>query len=667
MAASLHRKQGKQRPISSFFAPRRTNQAQNAAKPDLNNASQLTLRSGSSSSSLSRSGSFISKAFSTSGSEFDDISSSDTSFDTSMEVTNFRTPALSTTFKRQSQSFLQTTSSASIRDLNSQNSQASLQVKRSQLDLLDFASADMLSQPRKIAKVETVIVDADDDSTNDTTLSPEQQSVLRCVLEEKRNVFYTGSAGTGKSVVLRELVTRLKRVYQDKVGITASTGMAACNIQGQTLHKFLGIGLGHGNAGELAARIKKNYQTLRKWQALKVLVIDEISMIDGELFDKLNNVAQILRNNTKKFGGIQVICTGDFFQLPPISKQGTAKYCFQASSWKVVMEKTILLTKVFRQQGDNELIRMLNALRYGSLDDDLSRKFLELQRPVRYDDGIEPTELFPTRAEVKSANTARLNQLKSPALVFKSKDNVVSADLKKQLDNLICDEVLVLKVGAQVMYLKNYSDTLVNGSIGTIKVFLTDRIWKKILEFYGYPDATDLQMMDELSLLSDRIGCTDDWTEQETRRFDRIPAARKTIFKKLCMIAAEDVKGEKLPVVNFKVEGADELFLVSREEFTIEHGKKFTRPGGEQVPEKLVREQLPLLLSWALSIHKAQGQTIDRLRIDLGKSFEKGQVYVALSRARNKDHLEIKNFSPHKVKVADVVKQFYHSIDSRTF
>lgn len=144
-------------------------------------------------------------------------------------------------------------------------------------------------------------------------LSEEQQHVLDLVIEQKKSVFFTGSAGTGKSVLMREIISQLRKKYTrepDRVAVTASTGLAACNVGGVTLHSFAGIGLGKEAIPELVRKIKKNQKAKHRWMRTKVLVVDEVSMVDGELFDKLESIARQIRNNMRPFGGIQLVITG---------------------------------------------------------------------------------------------------------------------------------------------------------------------------------------------------------------------------------------------------------------------------------------------------------------------------------------------------------------------
>jgi ATP-dependent DNA helicase PIF1 len=196
-------------------------------------------------------------------------------------------------------------------------------------------------------------------------LSEEQQHVLDLVVEQKKSAFFTGSAGTGKSVLLREIISSLRKKYArepDRIAVTASTGLAACNVGGVTLHSFAGIGLGKEDASELVRKIKKNQKARHRWMRTKVLVIDEVSMVDAELFDKLENIARQLRNNGRPFGGIQLIITGDFFQLPPVPDSGkVAKFAFDAGTWNTTIEYTIGLHHVFRQKDPGTYICLFIA------------------------------------------------------------------------------------------------------------------------------------------------------------------------------------------------------------------------------------------------------------------------------------------------------------------
>ena len=245
-------------------------------------------------------------------------------------------------------------------------------------------------------------------------LSDEQKAVLAAVVDRGKSMFFTGSAGTGKSVLMREIIANLRLKYRtepDRTAVTASTGLAACNVGGVTLHSFAGIGLGKEPVPELVKKvrlcesaddvnsnklqIKKNPKARNRWIRTKVLVIDEVSMVDGDLFDKLEEIARRMRNNGRPFGGIQLVVTGDFFQLPPVPEGGSreAKFAFAATSWNTCIQHTILLTHVFRQR-DPEFAGMLNELRLGKPTPKTIEAFRRLSRPLDFQDSLEATELY---------------------------------------------------------------------------------------------------------------------------------------------------------------------------------------------------------------------------------------------------------------------------------
>lgn len=193
-------------------------------------------------------------------------------------------------------------------------------------------------------------------------LSNEQRHVKSLVVDKGQSVFFTGPAGTGKSVLMRAIIQELKRKHArdpERVAVTASTGLAACNIGGMTLHSFSGIGLGKEDTNTLVKKIRRNPKAKTRWLKTKTLIIDEVSMVDAELFDKLSQIGRIIRNNGRPWGGIQLVITGDFFQLPPVpdgGKQRESKFAFDAATWSMSIDHTIGLTEVFRQRDPGKLV-----------------------------------------------------------------------------------------------------------------------------------------------------------------------------------------------------------------------------------------------------------------------------------------------------------------------
>jgi len=467
-------------------------------------------------------------------------------------------------------------------------------------------------------------------------LSEEQQHVLDLVSEGKKSVFFTGSAGTGKSVLLREIISTLRKKYlrePDRVAVTASTGLAACNIGGVTLHSFSGIGLGKEEVPELVKKIKRNQKAKHRWMRTKVLVIDEISMVDGELFDKLEAIARQIRNNGRPFGGIQLVITGDFFQLPPVPDSGkVAKFAFDAATWNTSIEHTIGLHHVFRQK-DPVFAGMLNEMREGRLSPASIKAFQQLHRPIEFSDMIDSTELFPTRTEVERANSTKMSQLVGNVTTFEARDGgtiVDKAMRDKLLANCMAPELIHLKKGAQVMLIKNIDESLVNGSLGKVIGFMSEQ------QFDSYSAS-------ENDFAATQGGTIKDDVDDQKKR------AHARIMENLLGSTSQ-----LWPVVRFTLaDSTTRDLLCQRETWKIE------LPDGEV---QASRAQIPLILAWALSIHKAQGQTLERVKVDLGKVFEKGQAYVALSRATSMQGLQVLRFDPKKVVAHEKVRTFYSNL-----
>ncbi len=491
-------------------------------------------------------------------------------------------------------------------------------------------------------------------------LSKEQQNVLNLVTAQKKSVFFTGSAGTGKSVLMRAIISDLQRTYRqtpENVAVTASTGLAACNIGGVTLHSFAGIGLGKESVPELVKKIMRNNKAKQRWLKCKVLVIDEISMVDGELFDKLEGIARLVKKNARPFGGIQLVVTGDFFQLPPVPDFGSGRnirFAFDADTWQTSVHHTIGLTEVFRQRDPGMSIlhsiisilltmlpvfaNMLNEMRLGKIPDSTLKAFRSLDRPLP-PSTIDPTELFPTRNEVDRSNTHKMAALKGKGKLYVAEDGGTIKD-KQQLDrllaNIMAPKMIELKKGAQVMLIKNMDEGLVNGSLGRVTRFATEQAFGmfvegKISELYDSEDEQQAQLSQE--------------AKRRIRAFGGINPANST-----------KTQEQRWPVVAFVLaDGTERELLVQPEDWKVE------LPNGEVQAQ---RRQLPLILAWALSIHKAQGQTLERVKVDLKKVFENGQAYVALSRATTQEGLWVKNFNAKAVMAHPRVGEFYESLYS---
>jgi ATP-dependent DNA helicase PIF1 len=320
-------------------------------------------------------------------------------------------------------------------------------------------------------------------SRNSNTMEPKE-----CKLSEKQkdalnkivkgcNVFLTGPGGCGKSTIIKLFYGDYKDCKN--IGITSTTGTSAILIGGVTLHSFLGIGLAKDSAESLYLKIKKKAYMFKRWRDLDTLIIDEISMLSPELFDKLELLARKLRNNELPFGGIQLVLTGDFLQLPCVE---TDDFCFEAKSWDKCIKHTIYLTEIFRQDNNN-FQSCLNEIRIGKL----SSKSIELLKSrVNIDlvnsNGIIPTKIYSLNVDVDNENQKELDKLfsKNTNLEFfeyELEANILKKNLKfvdeKIKKNCIAPQTLQLCIGAQVMLLYNINLEmgLANGSRGIITKF----------------------------------------------------------------------------------------------------------------------------------------------------------------------------------------------------
>eukprot|EP00834_Sanchytrium_tribonematis_P003663 NODE_150_length_15491_cov_0.365644.p3 type:complete len:573 gc:universal NODE_150_length_15491_cov_0.365644:8864-10582(+) len=291
-----------------------------------------------------------------------------------------------------------------------------------------------------------------------------KQSLILNLVNKGESVFYSGHAGTGKSYLLRKIIANLRQTHFTEVGVTSSTGISAVNIGGTTLHSYFKIGTGESPIEDLIARNRKN----TNWLHTKALIVDEISMIDAALFDKLEQMARELRNNDEPFGGMQLVFVGDFYQLPPVKND--ARYCFEADSWKRCMKNSILLNTIYRQT-NSKFVSMLNEIRNNKASDE-TIKLLQRQSSLNIceKDGIKCTKLYSRNKQVDQLNGVELSKLPGKERTFTGELSGESSLKKFLLQNSRAPLNLPLKVGAQVMLLKNIdpSEGLVNGLKGIV-------------------------------------------------------------------------------------------------------------------------------------------------------------------------------------------------------
>jgi ATP-dependent exoDNAse (exonuclease V) alpha subunit len=396
------------------------------------------------------------------------------------------------------------------------------------------------------------------------------QDKALAILKSGRNVFLTGSAGTGKTYVLNKFIQHLKDA-KIEVAVTASTGIAATHIKGVTIHSWSGIGVKQTLSTKDLEFIKKKKPLREQFDKTKVLIIDEISMLHQDQLNTIHSVLEYCRDNSRAFGGIQIILCGDFFQLPPIGNYGELsrdKFAFMSNAWQFADFNVCYLTEQYRQN-NNALTGILEEIRSASISQK-SIDLLEKASKTTFENGIEPTKLYTHNVDVDKINNQHLKALDGKSRFFKAKttgDKTLINTLKKQV---LTSNEMELKIGAKVMFVKNNPDkSYINGTLGEV------------------------------------------------------------------------IKYSQLGFPVVKTVNNDEI-IASTEEWSIDN----------EVGQTLASyKQIPLRLAWAITVHKSQGMTLDSAELDLSKTFEKGQGYVALSRLRDIDKLKLLNFNNTSLQV----------------
>jgi len=428
------------------------------------------------------------------------------------------------------------------------------------------------------------------------------QEVAFKLVKEGKSIFIAGPGGCGKTFLIERI--REWGIESGKtIALTALTGRAANLFKGRTIHSWAGIMTGEKSVDELYRLIRCRPKVLRSWLTSDILVVDEISMMSAELFNKLVLLARRIRRKEIGFGGIQILFSGDFCQLPPVKAD---RFCFESKYFPEVIQETVQMTESIRQT-DSIFLNILNEIRFGDLSD---RSFEILKTRLitdvdlrRIQSGnkldIKPTLLYPRKDDVSMENETCLQALNEEILeiecvdkYFLRIDNLVrpinTTDLRrgtqdsvdKMFEGQNFPKVVRLAVGAQVMYTRNMSDTaIVNGSRGVIVRFA---------EISNFPIV----------------------------RFD------------------EESGGIDLEIVPIEIE--------------IDLGEYLVK-----------RKQIPLILCWAITCHKSQGSTLTNVVTNLAGAFCAGQVYVTLSRVRSLAGLQILDIDRSKIWCDPKVRSFY--------
>ncbi|RRS32618.1 MAG: hypothetical protein P794_00730 [Epsilonproteobacteria bacterium (ex Lamellibrachia satsuma)] len=399
-----------------------------------------------------------------------------------------------------------------------------------------------------------------------------QQTALK-ILKSGKNVFITGSAGTGKTYLLKQYTSYLKerRLYPT---IVAPTGIAASHLGGQTIHSFFALGIRESiDEGYVEFLLEKKYLKTR-FSKLDILIIDEVSMISPELFSSMDLILRGFKDTDAPFGGVQVVISGDFFQLPPVSKEPKEKrFAWQSPVWKELDLQTCYLEEKFRQD-DAQLIQILDDIRSGTMTA-CSEQLLDSRLEKALPSHFNPTRLYTHNVDVDRINLGELEKLEGEPKLFVYESKGSQKNIEKIFKSSLVLETLALKKGAVVIFIKNNPEEgYVNGTTGTVESFSP---------------------------------------------IDNMPIVRTAEGRKI-----------KLDLEDWSLENDSGKVLATV-------------------------SQVPLRLAWAITIHKSQGMTLDAAEMDLSKTFETGQGYVALSRIRNIEGLRLMGLNPMALRVDPLI------------
>jgi len=446
-------------------------------------------------------------------------------------------------------------------------------------------------------------------------LSDEQEHSLD-LFKEGKNLLITGPGGVGKTHLIQEFIKNAEQRGK-KVQVCALTGCASLLLgcSAKTIHSWSGIKMAKGTKKQIVERALRGKKVKKNWKGIQVLIIDEVSMMSKKIFEVLEELARFTRFNTQPFGGLQVILTGDFFQLPPIgsvNEPDTSAFCFESPIWHTVipLDNHIELNTMFRQK-DPKYIEILSQVRKGELSDqniDILREHSKRTYDLNKNNGINISKLFPVRSRVDYINQVMFSKLENDETEY---------NIEKIYD---CGIYLESGTGIELDILESCN-----------KMTSTEKDY----EMNGL--LSSAQCSEQLKL---KIGALVMCTANVDMEHGICNGAQGIII---------DLVGQyKSPKIRF-ING----FIMV---MTKHHWQSIDYPS-------IAIKQYPLQLAWALTIHKIQGATLNMAQMDIGTSiFEYGQTYVAMSRVKSLEGLYLSDFNPNKIRANPKVLQFYKTI-----
>ncbi len=293
------------------------------------------------------------------------------------------------------------------------------------------------------------------------------------ILKTGRNVFLTGPAGSGKTYLLSQYIDYLKK-NKIKVAITASTGLAATHLSGRTIHSWCGMRIEETMNGREIDNLKDDEDVFSRVTGAQVLIIDEISMLNANRLDLVNNICQALRQDLRPFGGLQIVLCGDFFQLPPVARgREDGRFVVESESW-ANMDLNICYLKEQYRQADKSFLKILNAIRKNAINENILNTLNErLNQPIK--SIIKATKLHSHNKNVDAENIYELDKLAGDKRTYEMSSRGVSKLIKSLKTNCLAPEELSLKKDAVVMFIKNnFTKGYANGTLGKVVDFDED-------------------------------------------------------------------------------------------------------------------------------------------------------------------------------------------------
>jgi ATP-dependent exoDNAse (exonuclease V) alpha subunit len=307
------------------------------------------------------------------------------------------------------------------------------------------------------------------------------QSQALQVLKMGHNAFLTGQAGSGKTYTLNSFI-KWAREHRIGVAVTASTGIAATHIGGTTIHSWSGIGIKEEITEKDLEKLAIKKELQKRFKSTKILIIDEVSMLSANFFDNLNSVCKYMKESELPFGGIQIILCGDLFQLPPINRYSKElKMVVHSKAWSEMKPVICYLKEQHRQEDGDKLTKILNNIRAGKAQEEdiktLEERILNSELKLSKSD-TNPTKLYSHNADVDHINHIELQKLSTNEKTYLTEKAGKRALVETLIKSCLAAEELKLKIGAEVMFVKNdQSGRYANGTRGKVVNFKKETGW----------------------------------------------------------------------------------------------------------------------------------------------------------------------------------------------